>query len=86
MMTYFACTSKFYTLYVCVSLLFLCLEFDFSKMLKNEEVLVELFSEAMQAYGRTDMDCIKFVDFTGCHTVIDLGGTSKLYSILQYIY
>ena len=41
----------------------------------SKSVSVELFSEAMQAYGRADMDCMKYVNLTGCHVVIDLGGT-----------
>lgn len=34
----------------------------------------KILSEGMQAIGRSDMDCIKYVDFTGIKTVVDLGG------------
>jgi hypothetical protein len=36
---------------------------------------VQLFSRGMLAIAHTDMDCLQHVDFIGCDTVIDLGGT-----------
>ena len=32
------------------------------------------FAECMQAFGHADMDCLRLVDFSGCKTVVDLGG------------
>lgn len=39
---------------------------------------MQLFSRGMLAIAHTDMDCLQHVDFTGCDTVIDLGGTEHV--------
>jgi hypothetical protein len=43
-------------------------------MMKHAPGRLKAMQEAMQAYGKADMDCLRLVDFTGIHTAVDLGG------------
>ena len=51
-------------------------------MLKSNPEALKFFAEGMQAFGCADMDCLSVVDFSGCNTVVDLGGGTVSCDIL----
>ncbi len=48
--------------------------FNYDNNMYDQKYEAKIFGEGMQALGHSDMDCIKYVDFTGIKTVVDLGG------------